>query len=78
MVLARSASIRTIEAAAERMGVAECGVDNAAVRYAEDEFVDTNPRKKIVLGKQPRSRRYCWRCASSSAIRASTLAPSSL
>jgi hypothetical protein len=33
--------------------VAECGVDNAAVRYAEDEFVDTNPRKKIVLGKQP-------------------------
>ena len=35
------------------MGMAEGGVDDAVVRHAEDEFVDTNPRKEIVLGKQP-------------------------
>ena len=35
------------------MGMAKGGVDDAVVRHAEHEFVDTNPRKEIVLGKQP-------------------------
>jgi hypothetical protein len=78
-----SAAIRTIEAAAERMGW-----QNAALTMRQygtpktSSWIPIPGRRSFSASSRSlvawsRSK-ICWRCASSSAIRASTLAPSSL
>ena len=44
------AAIWAVEAATERVRVAECGVDDPIVRYAEHKLVDADSRQQVVLG----------------------------